>query len=264
MKVNQDKEFDGFFKSSFEDFEIMPSANSWDKIAKELERKPGKKYPIFWMSAASVVIILGFGIGLFTKPTEVIKLKGKPVQNIIANHEAATKVEVLTEQITAPKTKIIAQTEINEDQILLASLDQNERNEQQVGTTSNEMNVASRSEVLVVTNTVENLAWVKPSKRIQSVALQMIEEEIPQHKINSYNVPKMTLAQNTIDENLPQNGAVNGRKLKIKSVGDLVNFVVAQVDKREEKIIKLSRTDESDNEITGINLGLFKFSKAER
>jgi hypothetical protein len=47
-------------------------------------------------------------------------------------------------------------------------------------------------------------------------------------------------------------------------VGDLVNFVIAKVDKREEKIIKVSKTDEGDNEITGINLGLFKFSKSEK
>jgi hypothetical protein len=38
---------------------------------------------------------------------------------------------------------------------------------------------------------------------------------------------------------------------------------VAKVDKREEKIIKMSKTQESDNEITGINLGLFKFRKQD-
>jgi hypothetical protein len=29
-------------------------------------------------------------------------------------------------------------------------------------------------------------------------------------------------------------------------------------------VIRVSKTDESDNEITGINLGIFKFRKAEK
>jgi hypothetical protein len=263
MKVYQDKDFDGFFKSSFEDFEVTPSAQSWDKIAKELERKPTKKYPIFWIAAANVVIVLWIGIGLFTKPTEVIKLKGAPIQNIIANQEQNTKVEAFAEQIIASKTKVKDPIENIEDRVILASIDQKEINVQEEATT-NELILPSRSDVLEVTNTMENLTRVRPARKIQSVAQQMIDEESIQNNINSYNVPKMTLAQNTIDENLSGNGANNGRKIKIKSVGDLVNFVVAQVDKRDDKIIKVSKTDESDNEITGINFGLFKFSKAER
>ena len=264
MKVYQDKDFDGFFKSSFEDFEVTPSAQSWDKIAKELDRKPTKKYPIFWIAAANVVIVLGIGIGLFTKPTEVIKLKGAPIQNIISNQEQNTKVEAFAEQNTAPKTKIKAQSEIIENREILASLDQKEVNVTESKNTPNELILPSKADVLEVTNTIDNLTRVSPARKIQSVAQQMINEESTQNNINSYNISKMTLAQNTIDENLSGNGANNGRKLKIKSVGDLVNFVVAQVDKRDDKIIKISKTDESDNEITGINLGLFKFSKAEK
>lgn len=264
MKVYQDKEFNGFFKSSFEDFEVSPTSQSWDKIAKELDRKPSKKYLVFWIAAANVVVLLGIGIGLFTKPNELIKLKAKPVQNTIANHEQHTKVEAFAEQITASKTKITAQIERVEDQILLASTDQKEVNAQQLETNINEMNVTAKADVLVIANTNEGIARVKPSKRIQSVAQQMIVDVSTQNNINSYNIRKITLAQKTIDETLPENNTFNRKKLKIKSVGDLVNFIVAQVDKRDDKIIKISKTDESDNEITGINLGLFKFSKAEK
>ena len=70
-----DKDFDQIFKSSFEDFEVQPAANSWDKITDKLDKKPKKKsFGVFWMAAASVVVVLGIGIGLFTKPTEVIKV----------------------------------------------------------------------------------------------------------------------------------------------------------------------------------------------
>jgi pectate lyase len=110
----------------------------------------------------------------------------------------------------------------------------------------------------------EDLARIKPIKRINSVAQQMIDDEAKQIKLNGSMNAALALAQNTNDGNLDDVGGVNDRKVKIKSVGDLVNFVVAKVDKREEKIIKVSKTDEGDNQITGINLGLFKFRKAEK
>jgi hypothetical protein len=45
---------------------------------------------------------------------------------------------------------------------------------------------------------------------------------------------------------------------KIRSLGDLVNRVVAKVDPREEKIIQFTDNDEG-TEVSGINLGLIKF-----
>nr|MBC7613533.1 hypothetical protein [Pseudopedobacter sp.] len=55
MKEISDKEFDGFFKSSFEDFEVAPSKNSWENITQKLDKKAAKKkFPIYWSAAASV------------------------------------------------------------------------------------------------------------------------------------------------------------------------------------------------------------------
>ena len=77
MKEISDKEFDSFFKSSFEDFEVAPSARSWEQIAGNLAQKPTKKrFPFIWMAAASVVIIVAIGIRFYTQPAEMIKLKG--------------------------------------------------------------------------------------------------------------------------------------------------------------------------------------------
>jgi hypothetical protein len=49
----------------------------------------------------------------------------------------------------------------------------------------------------------------------------------------------------------------NSRNRKIKGVGGLVNFVIAQVDKREDKLIEFTESDEG-TEVSGINLGLLK------
>jgi hypothetical protein len=259
MKVASDKKFDEFFKSSFEDFEVEPSANSWDKIAQELKQKPKKKFPIFWMAAASVVIVLGIGLGLYTQPTEVIKLKPQ-------TDELTAKVEPKLEESKEQGVKIKEQR--IEKPVLVAATTKkqpvSQENKVSEKNISEDATITSKVNVLDLNNLEEDLARVKPVKRINSVAQQMIDDEAKQTKLNGSMNAALALAQNTNDENLNDDGAITGRKVKIKSVGDLVNFVVAKVDKREEKIIKVSRTDEGDNEITGINLGLFKFRKAEK
>jgi hypothetical protein len=47
----------------------------------------------------------------------------------------------------------------------------------------------------------------------------------------------------------------------IRNMGDLINYVVDKVDKREEKFIQF-KTDEDDNSsLIGLNIGMFKFSQ---
>ena len=261
MKVASDKKFDEFFKSSFEDFEVEPSANSWDKIAQELKQKPKKKFPIFWMAAASVAIVLGIGLGLYTQPNEVIKLKPQ-------TDEMTAGVEPKLEESKEQGVKIKEQRIVVEKPVLLTTISKKEPLRQQNKVSekniSDDATITNKPTVLDLNNLEEDLARIKPIKRINSVAQQMIDDEAKQIKLNGSMNAALALAQNTNDGNLDDVGGVNDRKVKIKSVGDLVNFVVAKVDKREEKIIKVSKTDEGDNEITGINLGLFKFRKAEK
>jgi hypothetical protein len=88
--------------------------------------------------------------------------------------------------------------------------------------------------------------------------------EINEQKVISNSDSKLVVANAFLNKEESIEEKVVGKRIKFSSVGDLVNLVVAQVDKRENKIIKISKTEESENEITGINLGLFKFSKAEK
>ena len=53
-----------------------------------------------------------------------------------------------------------------------------------------------------------------------------------------------------------------GKKHKIHSLGDLFNVMIASVDKRKDKFIEFTDTDEGDN-ITGINLGIVKVKKEQ-
>lgn len=277
MKVMSDKEFDKAFKSSFEDFEVEPTAKSWENISAQLNDKPkGKKFPIFWLSAAaSVVIVLSIGISIYQKPAdEIIKLRAKenPKNNIVDIEQ--TSPQYSNNNKTAKvnnDVKVIEQG----DKLLVANSSTQKNNVKRVGVNAvatekinaSEKNnlpdatISPKANVLSINNIETVIAETKPVRKPTVTEKIIAEEEA--RKVSSNN-NQTALATNTNDENLNNEGATGNRKLKIKSVGDLVNFVVAKVDKRDEKIIKISKTDESDNEITGINLGLFKFRKAEK
>ncbi|RYE28502.1 MAG: hypothetical protein EOP42_16695 [Sphingobacteriaceae bacterium] len=48
----------------------------------------------------------------------------------------------------------------------------------------------------------------------------------------------------------------------IRSFGDVVNLVMAKVDKREDKLIQFTDTDDGDEStVTGINLGIINIKK---
>ena len=87
-----DNDIDQLFKSSLEDFEVSPAANSWDKITDGLDQKPKtKKYPIFWMAAASVLLVATLGITLFNQETDVIKLHGNQTKDLAALEQPVEK-----------------------------------------------------------------------------------------------------------------------------------------------------------------------------
>ncbi len=69
----QDKEFDDLFRSKLGDFETEPSAQVWQNIDAELDRKRRKKsiFPMLGI-AASIIVLITAGI-LFIPKKENVK-----------------------------------------------------------------------------------------------------------------------------------------------------------------------------------------------
>jgi hypothetical protein len=254
MKPMLDKDFDAVFKSSFEGYEVTPANDSWTKISKKINGKTKqKKFPVFWMVAASIVIVLGIGIGLYTKPTEVIKLHPGGEKEMMANLTQEEKAVIGTVPV------------VNET--IAKSLQKPVKNIAKNSKTVTESKLAKKTAIEIqkpVDEPVEtDLELVKNVKPLR--AKLATERLLEQEEINKLKASATTdLANN--NQNLAEIESITEfptRRARISSMGDLVNFVVAKVDKREEKIIKMSKTEESDNEITGINLGLFKFRKQD-
>ncbi len=249
-----DKDFDAHFKSSFEGYEIAPATDSWTKISEKINPKPKRKgFPVFWMAAASVIIVLGIGIGLYTKPTEVIKLHpdgdSEMMANLAQEQKAPIKVVEAPETIAKPSKKPALRTVANKP----------------LTKESVAVEKVLVDETTLINEPVEmELASVKNAKSVRPklVTEHLLEQEEISN-LKKVDAVTLTKTNDSVTENTVFASAFSTKKLKISSVGDLVNFVVAKVDKRDDKLIKISKTDESDNEIIGINLGLIKFNKRD-
>lgn len=249
-----DKDFDQFFKSSFEDYETVPAADSWAKISEKINPKPKKKsFPVFWMAAASIIIVFGIGISLFNKPTALIKLHPDAGNEMLAGLAEDQKEIVKPIKTKEPITKTI-ETPV----LKIAKTEKLAEKSTEIKETVREESAVTNEPLTVEYPLANNVKSIRP----KSVTEQLLEQEKvtalkKQDAITINENKDIFIADASTAKDYPS------KKLKISSVGDLVNFVVAKVDKREEKIIRISKTDESDNEIIGINLGLIKFTKRD-
>jgi len=233
-----DKEFDKQFRNKFEDFELEPSSSIWGKIDSELKVSEKKPFPWFTIAAASMAAIITVGIW-FGPHKQPMKLYGKAkvkepaiketiIPEVSSVDEDVKKVDLTLVQPLAfkpVKTRIKvkqADAEIAKDVVA-----EEKRSQEEASLKEPELNnslVAANSEVI----TVEPLS--RRRTQTENLALQIVQEDTTAEK----------------------------SKHRIKSVGDLVNFVVSKVDKRKNKIIEFSKDDEGE-EISGLNLGLLQY-----
>lgn len=227
----QDKDFDQLFKDRFDDAEIQPSANLWDNISQELAPKKKRKLPVWWMAAA--VVFIAVTIGLLYPETESIKLQGKEVAAIQPS-AAAKPADVVsmkkanvnsTPLVLAPRLKEIQQERKNN----LVAMHPIEANHRPVNT---------------VTETIPQLKEepVQPAQHLPEVMIAKVE------------VPEVQQEQNVITER------EEPERKGIRNVGDVINFVVDKIDKREHKLIRFKTDDDDNSSLVAINIGILKFN----
>lgn len=255
MQPMSDKELDKLFQEKFDSFEVEPSAGLWAKIDAEMgEVKAEKKkriFPIFWMAAASVLIVMAAGLYFIPKqPT--IKLQGKDDTELTASQPKPNEedIDVVKEPSIVPENQEVKQASGRK---LMASV--NTSSVLKGKYTSREAKAQASPEVEKVSNMRVASSAVEPAKAQDIVSTPQPEREIgkkvtPPSLVAMLNVPEKDLENPGAGQALPRR--------KIKSLGDLVNRVVAKVDPRDEKIIQFTDNDEG-TEVSGINLGLIKF-----
>jgi hypothetical protein len=260
MHPISDKELDKLFQQRFEDLQVEPSKEVWEKISNTLDKKkPAKRtFSIFWMAAASIVVVLSAGLW-FTRSDEKLIDQDSPV-------------------IVQEKNKVIEQDAVSEG----FNNDSEEESDPVLISKPLKNKVANdlpKAEPTLVNEVVKVIPEIKapeePSGEV--IASNVIKRPIIIQPKQPVKVPtrysgdqsSLDLSQPDLsraelsasisdqDRNSTDDFNSNIKNRKVRGVGGLVNFVISQVDKREDKLIEFTESDEG-TEVSGINLGLLK------
>lgn len=251
MQHIPDSEFDRLFKDQLMDSEVQAPAGMWERIAPQIAPKKKRKAGLYWSTAATVLVALS--AGLFFKPQEKIALHAPAV---------VTPADPTTAQPPIPDTK--PETEASYADVA-------------AGSKSNTDDQIFREDV--VTAPVASFAAEEKSLS----ALQPVEEENHHEVSVAIEEPKLASTRkerNTITESVITNdNALAGDESttttafdepaseqpqlrpRIRNAGDLVNFVVDKLDKREQKFIEFRTDEDETSSLVAINIGPLKINQ---
>jgi len=252
MQPIRDKDFDQLFKDAFADAEVAPSRDLWSNIESEIAPKKKRIIPVYWLSAAAVLLIATLGILVYQQQNtdggkqlagNTIE-KTKPAVQAPMVKDAATKIVEPVENIAPvlpvePKAvSAIAKTKVKQEVKPVI-----EKEKQTIITAPD----IQKQETAVAK--VE-----EPKKDIKT----KIEEAILQPKEETLIVANPAAVKP--DEPVNDNEQTNKG---IRNVGDVVNLIVNKMDKRKDKLIQF-RTDDDDSSLASINIGPFKIGKRKK
>lgn len=251
MQHIPDNEFDRLFKNQLFDAEVQAPEGMWGRIAPQIAPKKQRKVGLYWSAAATVLVALS--AGLLFKPQGKIALHAPAV---------VTASEPITTQPEIPDTKLESETSYAD----VAA-----------GSKSNTEDQYSKENV--VTAPVASPAAEEKSL----LALEPVEEE--NHHDVSVAVEEPKLAATRIERNpITESVITNDSALaddesttttafdepaseqaqsrpRIRNAGDLVNFVVDKLDKREQKFVEFRTDEDETSSLVAINIGPLKINQ---
>ena len=253
MQHIPDNEFDRLFKDRLMDAEVQPGADLWDRIAPQITTKKKRNMSVYWSAAATVLI--GVSAGLLFKPQEKIALHAPivsvPVEvsapaghpGVSADHSAKAE-----NQITAPEDQSGSTDQINH-----ASLGEKESHASS--------NLIEYEKSLVALQPVEEDRHhtIKSDEKPETTIATMVEPAISENALANGSKPANTEAEMTA-LNEPAELEQQSRP-RIRNAGDLVNFVVDKLDKREQKFVEFRTDDDEGTSLVAINIGPLKINQ---
>lgn len=250
MHPISDKELDKLFQQRFKDLEFSPSEAVWGKITGKLDRQKSgnSSIPGYWMAAASVIILISAGLW-FYRPAEVIKLRGNTeIVQIKADSSRLPEINLPLKNTESERTKPAAFT-------LVADIESEKykHSEESILPETNTELPVEKELIVMASGSVKRSNPVQPKQSVKIPAGYSGDQsqlDVTQPDL----IAKIDLPQEDIKSEEPQ----KTESRKIRSIGSLVNFVIARVDKREDKIIEF-KDGEEGSELSGVNLGLVKF-----
>ncbi|OKS87832.1 hypothetical protein RG47T_3295 [Mucilaginibacter polytrichastri] len=277
----QDKDMDELFRSKLDNLEVEPTGKVWKGIVVELDGAKRKRSLVPLMRIAA-------GIALFTAIGLFFLLKDTEPDNSQANNHIHGKNHIIKQldkgetETTDEKDEDLSQAKQDAQQIAAEAVKQAQI--EQTQSVKSNRNIAVINQVAYVSRTkhqgiktaqktekeVSDEQQTLPAERENLAVLsandhKIIQSVVPDESLTAIK-PVMPLTDDFKTTNqvasiqLPSNKPTKApvKKHGIRSFGDLINVVVAKVDKRQDKVIVFSDTDDDESTITGINLGFVK------
>lgn len=258
----QDKELDDLFRNKFEEAEMAPSGDLWAGIAQGLDVKPKRRVlPVYWMAAAVAVVALTIGL-LFSNTDEK---PGVPAKLVIAKaveqklETPAEKVVVAGAEQTAVADHVTAQAE--KDVVVPGK-----SNAATTGTFAADKVEKNALVAMREANSKKDLVVMQPSglnTHPENTSIAVVQQKVNLPKAAETPIEEIVLASKNDspvvrDEVSNDNEEASGKG--IRNMGDLVNYVVDKLDKREEKVLQF-KTEDDNSSLVALNIGVFKFNQ---
>lgn len=246
----QDKEFDNIFSSKLNDFEVEPSKAVWQGINDGLGNNNRKKILPFLGIAASIIVLIAAGIVFFTQKATVVKPRVK--NRLAVNHPAKAApalIAVKPHNAIVQQSAIAANTITKPKHFIKGKIENKPAKHDVI--TQQPIIVQPRQQVLASATTTKN-DMVKPVA-IDTASMIAVTPVVKTDQ-------PATLVTVVPDKEKPAD-IPPVKKHRIHTFGDMLNVVIAAVDKRKDKVIEFSNTDGDESTITGVNLGIIKIKK---
>ncbi|MGZ3873655.1 MAG: hypothetical protein ACXVJD_12105 [Mucilaginibacter sp.] len=257
MKM-QDKEFDGLFRSKLETFESEPTGQVWDNIVEGLDGKRRNRSLVPFLSiAASVIVLIAAGM-LFIPQKAAVTVKS-PHKNTRAKATSASAVPVIKHDSSEPIRKNLQRSAAAVSHIAkVRPIKITQKIATSKNNTAGELReptpVAEQPVLAAIPQAREAIIPVVPDNETPLTIKQTPDE-------NPAFITKPVLAAGSLPAFDKQNNPAAKPKHKIHTLGGLLNVMIAKVDKRKDKIIEFTDTDDDESNITAVNLGIIKFKK---
>ena len=255
----QDNEFDDVFRAKLDGFEAEPSGRVWDGIDEELSssRRRAIFMPLLRI-AASVILVLGLGILFFYNRDKVVPVKGGKA-GLVKTTPPQVKQPETAAQVKQPESikKVIQQPVVNS----IARVVINKKRPAQVKSAQKDV-IIEIPEVVQKVEPQPVIAAVEPPKKTDLTQPVVPGPETPLVVKSTPDIIGQTKAVAQVTAQLPATDVTAKPKRRgIHNFGDLVNIVVAKVDKRKDKAIQFTDSDDDESTVTSVNIGPVKINK---
>jgi len=262
----QDKEFDDLFQSKLDNFELKPSEQVWQNIDAGLNGKRRNKsiFPLLGV-AASIIILITAGI-LFIPKKEVVK-PGKSNKNNVAVSKVMPPA-IKPRKYAPVNTPVVTSTQVADIQTPANHAHHTKKAEVPVARNPHNAQLMAKAKPVIeepVKADEQPVLAVVQQKENESTtpAAQATIAPVTLKRPDAIETPGMQTQPVLASAHLPavkQNKPVV-KKHGIRNIGDLVNLVVAKVDKRKDKVIEFTDTDDDETTITGVHIGAIRIKK---